>query len=528
MILLKLILALSTAHTSAASRTIIWPITWPLIADSGSVPVTRVQNGYGDWCTIAEGPHPGLDFSADLTDNVVNPSFQKCYSLGYGTESHPEEHILVLGHTTSDDYGWTLGHIYCWDPWTDWSLGSSWNSGDSISFCGLDASQPGPWRHLHLSWVEDWVDPPPVGYSIPGYTNPFDHIVADLTGYDEISFKRPFYERVYIGSNSGAWFMPNGAEKPGQFSGAPGNPDDQLFQNIVSGAIDIAVSPFSAFLGISDYDSAGVYSVSYEILRQNPITLIYLPAASGAGNFGERFLMQMRDELPYGNSDEFRAIFLDGNLPVIGGTQYWDRFESAYIVTNSGALDPTSWTTGWDNVWTNIGFVNNWTTGICQGAWDTNLQLPPNTGEAQTNADAFFPDGKYAVKVTAVSHGSGDTGIDTLPVDDLSLPDPQVEGVVVDNFLPHIERVAVYSWDPAASTCYLIYEGYWEDIDTDRVRERESEHLEPGCCLDERIGQDPVDLLLEEIARVENQQTFDTDTTRELIDETYRYLPGPG
>jgi hypothetical protein len=67
---------------------------------------------------------------------------------------------------------------------------------------------------------------------------------------------------------------------------------------------------------------------------------------------------------------------------------------NAYIVTNSGALDPASWTTGWDNVWTDTSIVNDWSTGICQGAWDTNLRLPPDTGNAQTNAEAFFPDGR--------------------------------------------------------------------------------------------------------------------------------------
>ncbi|MCK4505161.1 MAG: hypothetical protein KAW14_06060 [Candidatus Aegiribacteria sp.] len=168
-------------------------------------------------------------------------------------------------------------------------------------------------------------------------------------------------------------------------------------------------------------------------------------------------------------------------------------------------------------------------------------------------------------------------------MDDLSLPDPQTEGVVVDNFLPHIVRVAAYTWDPAADTCHKIYAGYWEDIDPVRQLMAESEYLEqlraelhilqlsnqvnalpsrsvfnlpesfsqsslehdyqaernrpsreysdgtetfePGCCMDEGIGQDPVDYLLEEIARVENQQVFDADTTRIFDDRVYGYLP---
>ena len=590
--LLTTILAISFLNGAVDSDYNIWPITWPLMTDGGIDPVTAIQNGYGDWCTIlqgeVEGPHPGLDFAADISDDVVNPLLQTCYSLGYGIGNYPEEHILVISPDTLVDYGWTLGHIYAeqaqLDTWHPDSTQTTWSPGDSISHCGIQTQHP--WRHLHLSWVEDWNYPPDPGYSVPGYTNPFDHIVADLIGYDEISFKMLFYERVYIGSNSGAWFMPNGAETPGQFSGAPGNPDYKMFQDIVSGAIDIAVSPFSAFQGISDYDSAGVYSVSFEILRQDPISLAYLPAAPDTGDFGQRWLMQMRDELPFGDTDEFRALFLDGNLPVIGGTQYWDRFESAYIVTNSGALDPSSWTTGWDNVWTDTSIVNDWVNGICQGAWDTFLANPEISVDPTQNSEAFFPDGRYAVEVTAVSHGSRDTAIDTLPVNDLSLPDPQVEGIVVDNFLPFIVRVAAYEWDPAADNCHKIYAGYWKDVDPAEVLMEDSEYLEslraqlhtlqsedrsntlqsfcmvdlaessghslvdqynlvesttlspdyletmsdfePGCCLDEGIGQDPVEFLMDEIARVENQLICKLDSDRTFDFRVYDYLPMDG
>jgi len=514
------LLILSTSAFSD-DRSTPWLVSWPFFqSDTAS---HSINNGYGDWCSPIEGAHPGLDFGVDPDDLVLLPTDNTSYTLL--THLYPNiGYAVIFGLDSSSQEGWGVMHLDIDNPFAwPFQKGSMLMNHDSLAPCFQYGSAP---LHMHLQWVEVVGGQPPI--NPPGMYNPFDFFEDNLSDYDEVQFKHVWYEeRLFPSRRRGIWFTPDEFEAYNDLPTAPGHPTQVVFQDIISGAVDIAVSPFSAFQGVSDYDSAGVYSVSYEILQQDPNTLDYVPAASGTDNYGERFLMEMHDELPNGDTPGYRAIFLDGQRPDGTGVLDWDYYKNAYIVTNSGALDPSSWTTGWDNVWTGPS-QSSWTTGICQGAWDTNLQLPPNTGEAQTNADAFFPDGKYAVRVTAVSHGSRDTDSLTLPVDDLSLPDPQVEGVIVDNFLPHIERVAVYSWDPSASTCYLIYEGYWEDIDTDRVRERESEHLEPGCCLDERIGQDPVNLLLKEIARVENQQTFDTDTTRIFTDETYRYLPGPG
>jgi hypothetical protein len=91
-----------------------------------------------------------------------------------------------------------------------------------------------------------------------------------------------------------------------------------------------------------------VYSVSYEILRQNPHTLEYEPAAPDEGNFGERYLMEMRDEIPYGDSPGYRALFPDGQLSGDGGAldPFWWYNMNSYIVTNSGAVDPSEWESG--------------------------------------------------------------------------------------------------------------------------------------------------------------------------------------
>ncbi|MCK5787365.1 MAG: hypothetical protein KAH54_12510, partial [Candidatus Sabulitectum sp.] len=224
---------------------------------------------------------------------------------------------------------------------------------------------------MHLQWVEFSGGQPPE-YP-PGLHNPFDFFADNLSDYDEIQFNPVIWEEsISLNRRRGIWFTPNGYETYEQLGLAPGCPGRELFQDVLSGAVDIAVAPFSAFQGLPDQDMAGVYSVSYEILRQNPHTLDYEPAAPDEGNFRERFLMEMRDEIPHDNSPGYRALFPDGYLPIVGGARdpLWWYNMNAYIVTNSKALPPSAWTTGWNNIYTNNSpsYVNDWDDGICQGA----------------------------------------------------------------------------------------------------------------------------------------------------------------
>ncbi len=357
----------------------------------------------------------------------------------------------------------------------------------------------------------------------------------------------------------------------------------------ISGAVDIAVAPFSAFQGSSDQDMAGVYSVSYEILRQNPHTLDYEPAAPDEGNFRERHLMEMRGEIPHGDSPGYRALFPDGYLPPNGGAPdpFWWYNMNAYIVTNSGAVDPSQWTSGWHNLYTASGYVNDWNDGICQGAWDTFLANRGISGVLSSNRKAFFPDGRYAVEVNAVSQGSRESGSEILPVDDLNKPFPVTRGIIVDNFLPGVGVVIVYSksgssvdpkymakWMGAGSSDTSEYQeqlAYLEELHEDlrffqslelgeEVAVPESFPIDPdlpggfiagasystapvssgntasevnsvfpvveGYGVSTDIGIDPVVFLQEEIARVEGE--LDSYGNRNLDVSQYGYIPYGG
>jgi len=57
-----------------------WLLSWPIYQSmSGAY---SLLNGYGDWCVIDEGPHPGLDVTALPNDSVLVPSDQQMVSLG--------------------------------------------------------------------------------------------------------------------------------------------------------------------------------------------------------------------------------------------------------------------------------------------------------------------------------------------------------------------------------------------------------------------------------------------------------------
>ncbi len=571
------------------------PLSFPFFQSGQSSGIRdELMVGYGDYCDLGQQLHMGIDFLPESdNDQVLNPFNIPMYSIGaYYVPNAVDYTGCIIGiGLGGSDYGWAIEHlgpdifdVIALDSWC-----SNYKRDEPLApqmpidtCCNYSTVVP---LHTHIQWSYWFTDPSSPGGAI--MPNPWDALVnpmdfftdsSELAGYDQIAFNNVWAEHDWFGTlpdstNTGMFFLPDGITNSVEYNQMLGV-DSWKYQDIVHGAVDIAVAPFSSLLSFPDNEGCGVQSVGYEILRQNPISQIWESTESAEGNWGYRELFRAEGQI------EEPSVWLDIYYSLFFHKGY---FFNNYMLTNSGAEDPSMWDHGWDNVWT-VASINDWVNGICQGAWDTFLAIPDIWPNPPTqNSEAFFPDGRYAVKVTAVSHGSRDTDSLRLPVDDLSLPDPLTEGVVVDNFLPHIVRVAAYTWDPAADTCHKIYAGYWEDINPVRQLMAESEYLEqlraelhalqsinqvdalpsrsvfnlpesfsqsllehdyqaernrlsreypdgtetfePGCCLDEGIGQDPIDQLLEEIARVENQQVFNADTTRIFDDQVYGYLP---
>ena len=112
--------------------------------------------GYGDWCVVDEGPHPGLDFDdpSGGADSVLAPNNFPAFSGGvfesvttaYGWE-------MCFLESPDDSYGWGIGHLYI-DDETVWPFrcGDVLDIKDPITVT-QPTSGPHSWRHIHLSWV---------------------------------------------------------------------------------------------------------------------------------------------------------------------------------------------------------------------------------------------------------------------------------------------------------------------------------------------------------------------------------------
>ncbi|MBD3278220.1 MAG: hypothetical protein GF388_07970 [Candidatus Aegiribacteria sp.] len=379
--------------------------------------------------------------------------------------------------------------------------------------------------------------------------NPMDYFDAgELDYYDHVDFKAVWAEQHWLSdpTNSGVFFLPDGAETKEEVENILDEDQVSLFQDVIHSAVDIVVSPYSEMSEHPDNDGCGVYSVGYEILYQNPQTLVYETTESSRGSFGYRQLFSAFGQIeePSVWMDKYNALFHDPNQGML--------FQNPYIVTNCGAIDTASWENGWDNVWTDES-SDDWEKGICRGAWNTFLAVPGIGRDPENNSEAYFSDGRYSVLVTAESHGSRLTGGTELPVDDLDAVSPEVRGIVVDNFMPSVRGVEVYLSGETESgqTRSTAYTAAWVDSScAGSERHEQLEYLEelrrdlryfesleeperrddlqlppnlrlfddapdvannlpdgeePGLCLPEGAGMEPVEFLREEIARVENE-----------------------
>ncbi|MCD4700411.1 MAG: hypothetical protein K8S24_01000, partial [Candidatus Aegiribacteria sp.] len=127
--------------------------------------------------------------------------------------------------------------------------------------------------------------------------------------------------------------------------------------------------------------------------------------------------------------------------------------------------------TCYDNIWDSIdpSQVNDWINEeYNRGCWDTWLRSPSNGGsavypEAYANEHAAFPDGRYAVEITATSHG-GVVSSQLLPSECILRPDAPVRGIIVDNYVPHVDSVIVYNDDSYPNPFVILYKyGYATD-----------------------------------------------------------------
>ncbi len=329
-----------------------------------------------------------LTFASSAIDQVLSPFDQTMYSLG--ADYHPDPdyigYMVGIGLKNTDD-GWAFIHLgddtYEQARANDWcekhKRGTEFPARMVIDKCSQYGSMP---LHIHVQWSHwSFYSAWPGGYRLLNswetLENPFDFFATGvLSGYDQISFKKVWTELEWFlvqppqpsqATNRGIFFLPNGIKTYPAYINSLGISQKSLFQNIIHGVIDIAVSPYSEQSAYQDNEGCGVYSVGFEIFRENPFSLEWESTQSDEGDWGYREIFQAEGQIvnPNISPNIYNALFLDGSY-----------FNNAYIVTNCGVYDPS----GWNNVYTDSGCTNSWADGICQGAWDTFLAKPEISG----------------------------------------------------------------------------------------------------------------------------------------------------
>lgn len=171
-----------------------WCPYWPFSKD---IDVDQVHIGYGDWCTITEGPHPGIDFG-DPNQTSGSMVYSPCNINNYvewaGCYCTNDNGMVVCVARSEDDWGWGIAHLeepqY---PEQKYNV-----SGTIPAFEPMEVTSPITqvnWRHIHLYWIER-LDPVPFAFG-QAYYNPFNYLAGDLIGYDAVCFGSPWYNEVY-------------------------------------------------------------------------------------------------------------------------------------------------------------------------------------------------------------------------------------------------------------------------------------------------------------------------------------------
>jgi hypothetical protein len=301
--------------------------------------------------------------------------------------------------------------------------------------------------HVHIATYDPAIWPTQIGQIVPqpGHSNIIDQFVIT----DNVIFID-----VYT-MLQGIAFYPDETFPPPEF------------QDRIRGAVDFKVAPRSSVTGLAGDDSCGVRSIEVAIRKQLAYNSEYVST-----EYGPRTIFNWSNELV----DCIASPIPDEYYCLYEGIFASSQFDINYALTNSSTSSPGQ--NGMGNIWTNsYSSQADYNAGIrCRGAWDTNLRDDWNAIDqsACENSEACFPDGRYLIDVTALSH-TGNSDSISLPVNDITSRDPVPVGIVVDNFIPHVDHILLYANCPEGNF-QLIYDGWWQSVD-DRQRNLQDEAI---------------------------------------------------
>jgi hypothetical protein len=381
-LLAKAALSLAFAALPRASSALPqWPVDTVQLESAPGI-----GSGFGDLDGTL-GLHRGID--------LPRPRLQPVFAVEDGIVNHivsrkpnnPDESggLILITADSGATEGWLYMHVLDTE---NLELNQEIHAGDLIGV--ISSFAPGPWEHLHFGRQQSIGEEPNISNGqVP--RNPL------LYYEDNLPPMLPMLDPNQIK------FVRDQQTNTGIFQSVNGMP-------VLWGDVDIWAEAHNR---IAEKVTAGVYSISYEI-------------SDGPGSTGvisRRTLLRNRQmPLRFTCLDPLIGCIPKAPLIYPAGQVFPDV---SYVVTNSGAAEPHI-STGVSNV-----IENAWYTKVLSGIVDTDGGLS-SPQMATTNADAKFPDGKYAASIRVGTYRD-------------SIASTTVKHVLVDNFRPFLVKIEVGS-----------------------------------------------------------------------------------
>jgi len=413
-------------------------LPWPFSSGGHAI-----QRGYGDYNSGSlriqyDGFHPAVDVLPPEPGSIITLPFSGSNYVAQAVFFPPETWSVLITETfPPSGNGYLYHHVH--------GSANEFSQGDCLTEYQRCATPPfGGYAHVHISIFDPSTWPSSGQIPEPGLAN----IIQYLEGYTDI-----VKYKGYAYNNRGIGFYPA--------DGLMGVPDS--FQDVIRGAVDFVVMPRSVNPNFPSHDSCGVTRIEIgSISRHNPFSEEY----SAVSFYEQRTVFSWAEELVDCSANPapeeyfflYRGKGESSSTSVPFGSQNFNMF---YHVSNSSVVDPG--VTGIDNIYTeNYDSQSDEADGVrCRGAWDTVLKINWDSQDqsACENSEACFPDGRYLVDISTTSQTGFESSI-SLPVVDVST-NPIPLGILVDNFIPHIESVLVYTTYPYPGTYTSLYSGTW-------------------------------------------------------------------
>ncbi|MCK4806326.1 MAG: T9SS type A sorting domain-containing protein [Candidatus Aegiribacteria sp.] len=415
MLYLCLLLLISSVDIEYPDSSAAWPLGY----------FAPLRRGYGQW-NVTDDFHRALDFHGSVYNLVSAPYpgddfwvIDKYIVTDTITETRAEGHVII-GNDLNADYGWLYGHIninhkrFPLDPEVPYSR-------SVIS----ELVQHSLGSHVHFSWLDVGALSP--GVPQHGYFNPIDYLIRCWSLFNVAAFG-PLNSYGVFGLKGVVFF-----------------PDDSPFpsadQNNIREVVDIVVRPYTYYYQNPTNDACGVRIVNWRLAWQNPSTLEYQ-------RYNTSFLGRWRTLY------DFSGYIYDDADPTIPISEYekiyfdTDHWQNYLCLTNTCETPRSdSSFSGVATVWIDsYNRQNDFNDGeYCRGGWDTRLAsgFAFDGDPAYVDEAAAFIDGRYAIDVIAIPQRFDNKTFRRLPVNDITLPEPEVTGIIVDNWAPRIYEICI-------------------------------------------------------------------------------------